>query len=108
MWVYSARNTRDDLGVPVPSQLHFLSWMPVTLRSGHFPLLFCVKNEEQTVMCGSSLIKNQNKLYQNKLEGVVVVERAWLKPGSWPGYSEKEKRSQEGTEWKSVPKINIP
>lgn len=54
------------------------------------------------------MIKNQNKLYQNKLEGVVVVERAWLKPGSWPGYSEKEKGSQEGTEWKSVPKINIP
>lgn len=61
MWVYSARNTRDDLGVPVPSQLHFLSWMPVTLRSGHFPLLFCVKNEEQTVMCGSSLCDQKSK-----------------------------------------------
>lgn len=55
----------------------------MTLRSGHFPLLFCVKNEEQTVMCGSSLCDGT---HQNKLEGMVVVlERAWLKPGNWAG-----------------------
>lgn len=57
-------------------------------------------------MCGSSLYDRTH--HQNKLEGmVVVIERAWLKPGNWAWYSEKEKGSQEGTEWKSVPKINI-